>query len=84
VATQVGGIPEVVLHDETGFLVPPRSPKALAGAIYELFENRPLARRFGEAGYEIVHSKFSSRAMALKVIRLYERLAARKGIRLHV
>ena len=84
VATQVGGIPEVVLHDETGFLVPPRSPKALAGAIYELFENRPLARRFGEAGYEIVHSKFSSRAMALKVIRLYERLAAKKGIRLHV
>ncbi len=83
VATQVGGIPEVVLHDETGFLVPPRSPKALAGAIYELYENRPLARRFGECGYETVHAKFSSRAMALKVIRLYEKLAARKGIRLN-
>jgi glycosyltransferase involved in cell wall biosynthesis len=83
VATQVGGIPEVVIHDETGFLVSPRSPEALAGAIYELSQNRPLARRFGQAGYETVHAKFSARAMALKVIRVYERLAAKKGIDLN-
>jgi glycosyltransferase involved in cell wall biosynthesis len=83
VATQVGGIPEVVLHDETGFLVSPRNPRDLAGAIYELFINRPLARRFGETGYEIVHAKFSAEAMVRKIIALYERLAAKKGVNLH-
>jgi len=83
VATNVGGIPEVVTHGETGLLVPPRSPKALAGAILKLYENRELAVQLAEKGFAQVHKKFSAEAMAGKVVNLYERLARKKGIQLH-
>jgi glycosyltransferase involved in cell wall biosynthesis len=45
VATNVGGIPEVVEHDRTGLLVPPRSPDALAAAILRLIADEELATR---------------------------------------
>ena len=83
VATRVGGIPEVVIHRETGLLVPPRNPSALARAILKLYYNRTLASRLGQRGYELVHKRFSAEAMAGKVVRLYERLGLKKWIKLH-
>ncbi len=82
VATRTGGIPEVVIDGETGLLVPPRDPAALAGAILKLYHDRDLASRLGERGFEVVNEKFSAEAMAWKVIDLYEQIAHRKGIRL--
>jgi len=84
VATKVGGIPEVVVHGETGLLVPPRNPGAMAKAILRLYEDREMGKKMGEKGFEQVHGKFSAEAMAGKVIDLYERLAKKKGVRLHV
>ena len=49
VASNVSGIPEVVMHDETGLLAPPRDPAALADAIERLLGNLALARRLAEA-----------------------------------
>jgi glycosyltransferase involved in cell wall biosynthesis len=83
VATKVGGIPEVVIHGKTGLLVSPRNPSALARAILKLYENRELAARFGQMGYEVVHEKFSAESMAEKIILLYENLGLRKWIKLH-
>ncbi len=83
IATNVGGIPEVVRHRETGLLVPPRRPSALAKAILRLYENRELASRLGQKGYQVVHQKFSAEAMADKIILLYEDLSLRKWIKLH-
>ena len=83
VATRVGGIPEVVKHGQTGILVPARSPTALAKAILKLYNDRKLASRLGQQGYEVVHGKFSAESMAAKMIRLYEKLAKEKGFRLH-
>lgn len=83
VATRTGGIPEVVIHRETGLLVPPRSPQALAKAIMKLYNDREMALRLGKRGYEIVQQEYSVESMADKMIHLYERLAAEKGIRLH-
>ena len=40
VATNVGGLPDVVLHEKTGYLVPPRDPKALAEAVVRFFEEQ--------------------------------------------
>jgi glycosyltransferase involved in cell wall biosynthesis len=50
VATTVGGLPSQVDHGETGFLVAPRDPDALAMATVELLCNRDLRRRFGATG----------------------------------
>lgn len=82
VATQAGGIPEVVIHDDTGLLVPPRNSEALAQSILRLYRDRNLAARLGQRGYEVVHQKFSAEAMAGKIIDLYERFAVKKGVRL--
>ncbi len=71
VATRTGGIPEIVADGETGLLVPPRDPEALARAILTLYRDRDLAARFGQRGYEIVHERFSAESMASRIISLY-------------
>ena len=40
VATNVGGLPDVVLHEKTGYLVPPKDSKALADAVVRFFEEQ--------------------------------------------
>jgi glycosyltransferase involved in cell wall biosynthesis len=82
VATQAGGIPEVVIHRETGLLVPPQDPPALANAILKLYLDKALAGRLAQRGFEVVHERFSAEAMAMKIIGIYERIASEKGVRL--
>lgn len=71
VATRAGGIPEVVTDNETGLLVPPRDPEALANAILRLYRDRELGRRLARRGYEVVYEKYSAEAMAAKILSLY-------------
>lgn len=77
VATRAGGIPEVVVHEETGLLVPPRDAAGLADAIVRLLKDADLRRRFGEAGYSRVVASFTADRMVDETIRAYERLLAR-------
>jgi glycosyltransferase involved in cell wall biosynthesis len=58
VATRVGGIPEVVIHGETGLLIPPNSPEALAEAIRELGKDPARRRAMGIAGRRRVEQYF--------------------------
>ena len=80
VATNVGGIPEVVIHGKTGLLVPSRRPEVLAEAILKLYRDPSLSLHFGQLGCEVVHQKFSSESMANKILGIYERLAKDKGV----
>jgi colanic acid/amylovoran biosynthesis glycosyltransferase len=59
VSTSIGGIPEMVIQDETGFLVPPGDVAALARAIERLFNDIGLARRYGERGFQQARELFS-------------------------
>lgn len=59
VASRVGGIPDTVLDGETGLLVPPGSPSALAEAITRLLHDGPLRHRMGEAGRAFVESRYA-------------------------
>jgi glycosyltransferase involved in cell wall biosynthesis len=72
VATPVGGTPEVVVDGETGLLVPPRDPDALAGALRRLLADAELRQRMGEAGYERVRERFSADAMTRRVLEIYD------------
>jgi glycosyltransferase involved in cell wall biosynthesis len=72
VATPVGGTPEVVVDGETGLLVPPRDPDALAAALRTLLADADLRRRMGEAGYERVRARFSAAAMTGRVLAIYD------------
>ncbi len=78
VATWVGGIPEVIIHNQTGLLVPPADGKALARAILELLENREKAKRLGENGRRLVEEKFSQKSMIEKIEDLYRELLKRR------
>lgn len=59
VSTNIGGIPEMVAQGETGLLVQPGDPGALAAAMEKLIGDRTLAQRLGHAGYERVQNLFS-------------------------
>jgi len=63
VSTTVGGIPEAVVHGETGFVVPPDDPGELAGAISTLLADARLRSRMGQAGRRHVSQRFSVQRM---------------------
>jgi glycosyltransferase involved in cell wall biosynthesis len=71
VATQVGGIPEVVQDGVNGFLVPPKDPHALAQKLLLLLTNPDMAKKMGKDGLGIVKQKFSEEVMIKKVEDLY-------------
>ncbi|MDH3603178.1 MAG: glycosyltransferase family 4 protein [Candidatus Tectomicrobia bacterium] len=74
VATQAGGIPEMVQDGVTGLLVPPRDPKALAQAILQLLRQPTLSTRFGEAGAQRVKEHFTAERMASQTMQVYRQL----------
>src|SRR5438034_9733215 len=88
VASGVGGIKEVVVDGETGFLVPleqmkespfePTNPEKfardLAARINQLMQDRQLREKFGKAGRKRVEEKFGWAAIAEKTKKLYETL----------
>lgn len=71
VASQVGGIVDVVRHGETGLLVSPEDPEALAGALLRLLENPALAARLGLAGRKRAGTAFSWEEIARRHAELY-------------
>jgi glycosyltransferase involved in cell wall biosynthesis len=76
VGTSVGGIPEVIDDGETGLLVPPHDPLALASAIVRLLTDEALRLRMGEAGLARVASRFSVEQMVKGTLAAYERAKA--------
>jgi glycosyltransferase involved in cell wall biosynthesis len=77
VATRAMGNPELVIHEEHGLLVPPRSPEALAAAILRLLANPEWARELGRAGRRRVVLGFSTRAKVERLETLYGGVASR-------
>jgi glycosyltransferase involved in cell wall biosynthesis len=74
VATNIGGNPEVVVDGETGLLVPPRKPAALAEAICRVLLTPGMRHSFGQAGRRRVLDHFSNERMIRTVEHLYEEL----------
>jgi L-malate glycosyltransferase len=77
VASDTGGIPEVVSHGETGLLVPPRDTRALASAIATLLKDPERRERMGRAGLERVTRLFSADQMVERTLGVYLNLKSR-------
>lgn len=78
VATEVGGVPEIVRNHETGLLVPPRDPEKMACAIRILLDDVPLRRKMGACAEERVWKNFGVEKMIEKTKSLYESLLQEK------
>lgn len=74
VATTVNGVKEVILHQETGLLVPPRDPKALATAIDRLVSDLELAKLLGSNAQRKARDLMNSERMITAIEELYARL----------
>ncbi|MCX6567247.1 MAG: glycosyltransferase family 4 protein [Candidatus Aminicenantes bacterium] len=80
IATDIDGSREIIRDGETGLLVPPADPAALAGAVRRLLEDAALARRLGEKARHEIPPAFDLKRMVAETERLYLDLAAAKGL----
>jgi glycosyltransferase involved in cell wall biosynthesis len=79
-ATEAGGNPEIILHNETGLLVPIGDSQGMADAIARLLREPALASRFGEAGFARATHEFSVGQYRRRLLSFYaEALEARNA-----
>ncbi len=78
VSTAVGGIPELVQDGQTGLLVPPQDPTALAQALITLLNDHGRATQMGQAGRQRIADHFTIEQMVTQTEALYERLLQEK------
>lgn len=83
VSTDVAGNRELVCDGETGLIVPVRKAAALAEAISRLLSNADEARRFGNAGRDLVLRRCTDEVRAVRVEQLYRALLAERSARDH-
>ncbi len=74
IATNVGGIPEIVINNKTGILIPRDDHHALSQAMLLLADDRKLTENLGRQGYDYVKEKYSWEGSLDKMVNLYERL----------
>ncbi len=77
IATNIGGIPEVVENGVTGMLIPPSDSPALARAIIQLVQNPAQCQEMGKKGRERVNNVFSTQRMVVQTLEIYHGLPDR-------
>jgi glycosyltransferase involved in cell wall biosynthesis len=80
VGTNLEGMPELISDGETGLLVPPRNPDALAQAILRMVENPTRAKAMARAGRKRVEARFSTATKVQRTEALYQRLLGERGV----
>ena len=74
IATNVGGIPELITDNKTGILIPPNDPKSLENAINKLLVDNQTSKRLSDAGYEFVMENLTWKILLPKYVKFYEDL----------
>ena len=77
VSTAAGGMPETVIHEQTGLLAPTRHPKALAAAVVRIFREPDLARRLAANGKRQAIERFSHHRMVDGNLAVYAEVLAK-------
>lgn len=72
VATNVGGLPQIIHHEETGLLVSPEDPGALADSISRLYRDSKLRHDVAHRARELVVEQYSWEAIARKTVTFYQ------------
>ena len=72
IATNVGGIPELISNNITGLLVPPENPEEMTNAINELLSDNNTKQKLSKNAFEFINKNFSWDVLIEKYIKLYE------------
>ena len=72
IASNVGGLPEVIIHQQTGLLVPPGSPEHIASSIIELLTNNDLREKIISKAKETISAKFNLDVTVEKLLAVYQ------------
>jgi glycosyltransferase involved in cell wall biosynthesis len=78
IATRVGGIPEVVVENETGLFVEPRDVRGLVEAMQRFASDAQLRHRLGQAGRKRAEDRFSLASVCARIKEVYRKVAAEK------
>ena len=78
VGSDIYGLADAVVNEETGLLVPPRDAEALAVAISRLLDNEPLRIRMGEAARRRAQALFDSKKINIQTAEVYDSLLRQK------
>ena len=79
VATNVGGVPELIIDNVNGILIPPDDPEKLLEAINKLLNDKELSKRLAESGYKYLMENFTWEALFPHYIKFYEDLVSSKS-----
>ena len=74
VASDTGGLPEIIQHQVSGLIVPPKQPAAIAQAVIELANDPARRAQMGQAGKRFVFESFDPHMLSKKVEAIYERV----------
>jgi glycosyltransferase involved in cell wall biosynthesis len=77
VATAVGGVPEILVHGESGLLIPPHRPDALAAALHEVLADPQRAAEMGRQARAVVETRHDPAARARALMALYDHVGDR-------
>jgi len=80
IATKVGGLQDIVVNYETGFLIPPYSPGLITEKIQNLFDHPEVRKTMGEKGYQRAMVHYTADRYCKDVEELYLELLKKKGI----
>src|SRR3989338_1390540 len=80
IATNVGGVPEVIINGTTGILVPSKDPEAFSSAIIKLYNNPEMSLEMGLAGYSSARNLFDIKTTVREFEDLYSKLIKEKGV----
>jgi len=73
VATDVGSIPEIADHGETGYIVPPRDPEKLAEAVIDVLTDKQKRKKMGELAYNKARADLSWENIAERTVNVYRK-----------
>jgi sugar transferase (PEP-CTERM/EpsH1 system associated) len=79
IATRVGGSPELVADEQSGFLVESGNPKAMAAAIKRYVDQPELAKQHGDFGRDLCRQRFSLQRMLQDYMQVYDSVLAEHG-----
>ncbi|MCA1060805.1 glycosyltransferase [Rossellomorea aquimaris] len=79
VATNVGGLPDVVIDDQTGYIVPSKNPEAIAEKLFHLYSDASRRKRLGENGRKHVITHYDWQENSKRMSDLYNEIVYKKG-----